>query len=267
MKNALRISLLVSFLLSSSAILPAAVETEKGSDKWLHEVYQSIWKDKGETIRSGQINTSDDRWLGGNPNVFTWTTVLIRINGTARQKLGRIIGEMANMEPGQFPHKAPWLHSTVFIFANNRYASLEQVPRNDDVIRMYGQAIVEAIATSGVSRFTLSFKGIFADERTTIAKGYSGGNIQRLRNAIRGSLNRRNIANNYTSGLCHSSLGRFCSPLRNPKALYDFVDRNTETDLGYTDVVEVEMVRHIWAKNENGAMNLWEERIAIFPLP
>lgn len=263
----LKASLLVSLLISSTAILPAAiVDVKKGSDKWLEGIYNSIWANNSEAIKRGEVNTSDDRWLGGNTNVFTWTTILIRLNGTALQMLGGIVEQMAAMEPGQFPHKTPWLHSTVFIFKSERYPNLDSLPKNDDVLRMYGPAVEEAIAASGVSGFRLSFKGIYANKDTTLTKGYSDGNIQRLRDSIRTSLNKHEIPNDYTSGLNHSSLGRFCSPLKNPAALYDFINRNAETDLGYTDVIEVEMVRHIWAKNDHGAMNLWEERIAVFPL-
>ena len=265
MSNLLKASLLASLLIASTSVLPAAVSDDIGSDQWLYEEYNQIWAINSESIRTGNVH-QDDRWQSGGSNVLTWTTALIRLRGTALQKLGSIVNKIKEMEPNQFPHKTPWLHSTVFIFGSAVYPNIESVPVGDSILRTYGPSLEEGIVRSEISPFRLKLNGIVADRRTVLAKGYSGGNIQMLRDEIACSLSKYNIKHNYRSGLNHSSLVRFCSPLANPTTLYNFINENSNTDLGYTDVVEVELVRHIWLNDECGKRKLFEERIAIFPI-
>jgi 2'-5' RNA ligase len=210
----------------------------------LQSKYDEIWKSARPFLLSNDLDLdpnlqhieSDER-LG--------LTALIKIEGSCLTRLVQIMGQLQSIEPHPYYYPASDLHLTVLDFT----VASEHFVLDRDRVEVYKKILSEIVRDSS---FEIEFTGLTAGRAGVLAQGFHNGELQNLREALRGRIAEHGMAlqERYKAMTAHSTIARFKQPLASAQEFVRTLEELRHLELGVMRVTRVLFVLHDWYNRE-----------------
>lgn len=204
------------------------------------EAYRRIYSDNIDALRRGEVEIDPFLFAPGSDQRMGLSLIApLPALGKACAGLVRAFREA---EPGQYYYPPGDLHVTVFDFiagtaGYERDAGLE--------------ARIEGIcdrAAASMAPVDIGFRGLVLGRAAGLLKGYSGGRLGALREALRRELAEAGIPSTerYRSTTAHATFCRFASPLQDPAGLCALAEAWSEAELCAERRIVYQLLEHDW---------------------
>ena len=179
--------------------------------------------------------------------------LVIRPDDETAGRICRYLEPPRAAEPGLYCYPAGDLHLTVLDLIGA--APGQRIPERWDA---YLGAVRRAVRE--ILPFCITFAGMTASESALLVRGYPDPALQRLRQSLRCELTAAGIParERYETRSAHLTAARVAAPLRDPRALLEFL--RCAPQFGTVRADTVELVFHNWYDSK-------KERAVRIPLP
>ena len=204
--------------------------------------YERLWMNSKDALIHGHIEPDpapDDtsrRW-GISAVIRPREQAAITLEKTARQ-LSKFTGDKQVIYTGASLHTT--LRSIEFFRSH--------VTHDDDRVRKYIDILQEIVR--GYNAFNVLYQGLTANKTSVIAQGWPlSDDLQKIRVEFHRQLGNAGLLTGpETQGVretAHASLVVFTHPLEDPRSLVDFIEDNRETQFGYVNIDQIDVVRYM----------------------
>jgi 2'-5' RNA ligase len=191
-------------------------------------------------------------------------TLLIRPPQIIKNEIDNFLANLKEIEPNQYYHPKSDIHITVMsIISCYLGFELSQIDTNN-YIEMIHQCL------SGISSFSIQFKGLTASPSCVMVQGFLIDNtLKRIRDKLRSNFKnsglQHSIDKRYAIQTAHSTIFRLRNNLNAKDKFLDLVEQYKDYEFGTFTVDSLELVFNDWYQREDKVQKLYEFKLKTQP--